>query len=284
MGISELKKLEASEQKTSERPSALFLNELFVDLDTFQWRVTKYNKIASDEHIRTLVRVLKSTGESFQPLLVYPIGKRFVVIDGHHRLSAYRKARWKKPIPITVFEGSLDKARLAALEANIRDKLPLSKLEKTEAAWKLVNDNKLSKAQIVKLGLASDGTVAVMRKVRKKLVDDGKEPSRLSWVEARRSGIEFKSDDAEDWKEKKAQKIVDALLKAKIGQGLAKDPEVTALALWKLNPNLPGALTRQWFMEDPDLKSEIAHELRTEGDPYGLLEEPEEPEKTIEEF
>jgi ParB-like chromosome segregation protein Spo0J len=284
MGISELKKLEASEQKTSERPSALFLNELFVDLDTFQWRVTKYNKIASDEHIRTLVRVLKSTGESFQPLLVYPIGKRFVVIDGHHRLSAYRKARWKKPIPITVFEGSLDKARLAALEANIRDKLPLSKLEKTEAAWKLVNDNKLSKAQIVKLGLASDGTVAVMRKVRKKLVDDGKELSRLSWVEARRSGIEFKSDDAEDWKEKKAQKIVDALLKAKIGQGLAKDPEVTALALWKLNPNLPGALTRQWFMEDPDLKSEIAHELRTEGDPYGLLEEPEEPEKTIEEF
>jgi frataxin-like iron-binding protein CyaY len=284
MGFSELKKLEASEQKTSERPSALFLNELFVDLDTFQWRVTKYNKIASDEHIRTLVRVLKSTGESFQPLLVYPIGKRFVVIDGHHRLSAYRKARWKKPIPITVFEGSLDKARLAALEANIRDKLPLSKLEKTEAAWKLVNDNKLSKAQIVKLGLASDGTVAVMRKVRKKLVDDGKEPSRLSWVEARRSGIEFKSDDAEDWKEKKAQKIVDALLKAKIGQGLAKDPEVTALALWKLNPNLPGALTRQWFMEDPDLKSEIAHELRTEGDPYGLLEEPEEPEKTIEEF
>ena len=34
-------------------------------------------------------------------------------------------------------------------------------------------------------------------------------------------------DVQEDWKEKKAQKIVDALLKAKIGQGLAKDPDAS---------------------------------------------------------
>ncbi len=281
MGISELKQLAALEQKTTERPTSLLLKELFVDPETFQWRVSKYNKIASDEHIRTLVRVLKSTGEPFEPLLIFPIGKRFVVIDGHHRLDAYRKARWKKPIPVKVFGGSLEEARFAALEGNIRDKLPLSKPEKMEAAWTLVNDNKLSKAQIVKLGLASDGAIALMRKVRKKLINEGTEANRLSWAEARRFGAQFDLSDSEDWKERKAQKIVDALLKAKIGQGLAKDPEVTALALWKLNPNLPGALVRQWWYDDPDLKQEMAEELRRDGDPYGLLEEPEESEAMI---
>jgi len=59
-------------------------------------------------------------------------------------------------------------------------------------------------------------------------------------------GAEAQDINAEDWKEKKARKIVEALLDAKIGHGLAKDPEVTALALQMLNSRLPGALVRQW--------------------------------------
>ena len=62
------------------------------------------------------------------------------------------------------------------------------------------------------------------------------------------------------------------LLAAKIGQGLAKDPDVTALALEMLNPSLPGALVRQWWFEDPDLKSG-----RDEASPYELVEDPEDP-------
>jgi hypothetical protein len=79
--------------------------------------------------------------------------------------------------------------------------------------------------------------------------------------------LNARTSPAEDWRKKKAEKIVEALLDAKIGQGLAKDPEVTALALQMLHPSLPGALVRQWWMEDPDLKSELADELRREGDP-----------------
>ena len=275
MGIAELKQIEASEQKATERIRALSLKELFIDPNTFQWRVSKFNKIASDEHIRTLVRVLKSTHEPFEPLLVFPIKGRFFVIDGHHRLTAYRKAGWKNPVPVRVFVGTLDKARLAALEANVRDKLPLSKPEKSEAAWRLVKENKLSKAQIVKLGLAANGTVAAMRRVRAKLLKDGVDLIPLSWIKARLFGLETEIGNREEWIEKKARMIVDALLKAKIGQGLSKDPEVTALALQMLNPSLPGALARQWIMADADLQSEIADELRREGDPYA---EPEEPE------
>ena len=201
---------------------------------------------------------------------MFPIKGRFFVIDGHHRLDAYRKARWKGPIPVDVFEGTFDDARLAALAGNIKDKLRLSGPEKREAAWKLVNEDKLSKAQIVKLGVASDGTVSTMRKVRKKLMDGGEDPTSGTWAVARLGGVHTAVNDREDWMEKEAQKIVDALLKTKIGQGLAKDPEVTALALQMLNPSLPGALVRQWWSDDPDLKNEITEELRMEDDPLSF--------------
>ena len=125
------------------------------------------------------MRVLKSTGEPLEPLLVYPMNGRFFVIDGHHRLDAYRKARWKRPIPVEVFEGTYDEARLAALTGNTKDKLRLSGPEKREAAWKLVNEGKLSKAEIVKLGVASDGTYSLMRRVRKKLIARGKTRRRF---------------------------------------------------------------------------------------------------------
>src|SRR5262249_1614023 len=107
----------------------------------------------------------------------------------------------------------------------------------------------------------------------------GKDPTLVSWTAARRAFLYSGVDDPEDWKEKQAQKIVDALLKAKIGQGLVKDPEITALALYILNPRLPLALVREWWADDPDLKSAVAAELSMEDNPYELLEEePEQPD------
>ena len=70
---------------------------------------------------------------------------------------------------------------------------------------------------------------------------------------------------------------MDALLKAKIGQGLAKNPEVTARALQMLNPRLPAALVPRWWMEDPDIKRESAEELQSDlANPFELLLGPEE--------
>jgi hypothetical protein len=80
-------------------------------------------------------------------------------------------------------------------------------------------------------------------------------------MEAQRGAL-TEEIDPEGWKIAQAQKIVDALLKAKIGQGLAKDPEVTALALQMLNPALPDALVRQWWCDMPEIREEIVEELR----------------------
>jgi hypothetical protein len=206
MTMSELTRGGASGARRAAKPKELPISEIYVDRETFQWRVSKFNKVESPEHLRTLIRVLKSTREPLEPLLVYPINGRFFVIDGHHRLDAYRKARWKGSIPVEVFEGTLDEARLAALAGNIKDKLRLSGPEKKEAAWRLVTEDKLSKAQIVKLGAASDGTISTMRKVRKKLIEEGKDPTSFTWVDARQASLDVMVSDPKDWKEKKAHK------------------------------------------------------------------------------
>ena len=70
--MGELKGNEASKAKSTKKLNALPLSELYVDPQTFQWRVPEYNKIASADHIRTLVRVLKSTGQPFEPTLGIP--------------------------------------------------------------------------------------------------------------------------------------------------------------------------------------------------------------------
>jgi ParB-like chromosome segregation protein Spo0J len=274
MGTSQVSRIKETEPKTTSRPHHLLLREIGSDPEKFQWRIPQFNKVESAEHVRTLVRALRDNEEPFEALVVFPIESRFYVVDGHHRLAAYKKVRWKRPIPVRVFEGTLEEARLAALDGNVRDKLRMSGPEKREAAWKLVREGKLSKAGIVKRGVASEGTVGAMRRVLKKLKDDGIDPMQLSWIKARRVGTDDTELDADDWKEKKARKIVDALLEAKIGQGLAKDPEVTALALQMLNPTLPGALVREWWFDDPEIKSELAEELRRdEANPYELFEE-----------
>ena len=43
---------------------------------------------------------------------------------------------------------------------------------------------------------------------------------------------------------------------------------MTALALQMLNPRLPAVLVRQWWMADPDIKSELAEELRRDDFDY----------------
>ena len=67
--------------------------------------------------------------------------------------------------------------------------------------------------------------------------------------------------DEDDWTERQVQKLVDALLKAKIGQGLGKHPEVTAEALARLSEGLPEALVCEWF--SPNELQEMIDEMGT---------------------
>jgi hypothetical protein len=173
---------------------------------------------------------------------------------------------WNGPVPVQVYRGSLEDARIEAFNQNSKDKLPMSPRDKMEGAWTLAKEGKETVSRIVDITQRSERQIYYMRSVWKKLNElpkdhlPDKKPADLSWTQARAvvndDPIDF---DEEKWVDKQAQKLVDALLKAKIGQGLAKRPDVTAMALAQLDADLPRVLVWEWF--DANELQEMINEL-----------------------
>jgi len=68
--------------------------------------------VGKARHIGVLVHSLSISGPSLDPLLVFPAGSRYFVIEGHHRLAAYKAVKWDEPIPVEVFVEDGSKAAL----------------------------------------------------------------------------------------------------------------------------------------------------------------------------
>jgi hypothetical protein len=196
-----------------------------------------------------MIRSLKETGEPLERILVFPAGGKFFVMDGHHRIDAYRTVKWKEDIPVEVFQGTLEEAHIEALRRNSYNKLSMTKREKSEAAWQLVKEGKCSRPAIVRLTTVSPRTVNYMRSTWKMLVDaEGLgEAQGYNWRKALNYGSQTKPQlEEDDWKDREAQKIVDALLRHKIAGQLLKNADITAIALHRLNDKLPRALMYEW--------------------------------------
>ena len=220
----------------------------------FQWRVRASNMIPRDDHILDLARALRG-GAKLPPILVFPVGGEFYVMDGHHRLAAYDTAGWTKTIPAKVFSGTLGRATRAALRSNSRNKLPMTKRDRMSAAWRLVReeDPEDSIASIASDSGASEATVSNMRFVLARLkemhvsLDD---IANLSWDSARiRADGGAEQRELDDWRETEANKLVDDIRRNKLESRLTKNPDITALALAKLNEGLPPALMEYWKQE-----------------------------------
>ncbi|MCP3395751.1 ParB N-terminal domain-containing protein [Bradyrhizobium sp. CCGB20] len=232
----------------------------------FQWRVQGRNQIPSDDHILQLAQVIQR-GEQMPPILVFPVGQDYYVMDGHHRLAAYDMASWGKPIPARVFTGNLREAERAALRANNKNKLPFNRDDRTAAAWRLVRqkDPHDSIRSIMEDTGVGKGTVNNMRDVLKKLETAGYSPEEIrasSWNRARQVASRSpEGQEHEDWIEAEAQKLVDAIRNAKLGARLLKYTDITALALAKLSPDLPDALIAEWAPEpEIDLNAPLTPE------------------------
>jgi hypothetical protein len=236
--------------RTGAHPKALLLGNIRVADNVFQWRMPKENIVAKEDHIFELAAALHDREKPFDPILVFPVGEAYYVIDGHHRINAYHSVKWKKPIPVEVFDGSFQDARIEAFRRNSKNKLAMTKRDKMEGTWRLVKEGHLSISQTSDTTGSSPSQISVMRNVWTKLCLDEKykdEAGEFSWTRARMAiaGIEIEVDD--EWKQKEAQKLVDALLKAKIGQGLMKHPDITAMALAMINERMPRTLVFEWF-------------------------------------
>jgi hypothetical protein len=262
----------------SSPPNSLPLSDINVARQVFQWRSSSYGASQKQEHTLDLARALKD-GRRFPPLTVYLIDKRFYVLDGHHRLDAYHTVGWTKPVPVEVFKGTFEGAWTYALKANSATKLPMSRDEKSEAAWKLTKTTELTAERLNALTGISQRTVFSMRKVWKTLCEHIKtEKGRaafggniadiegmrtgLSWPKARMIAGGAKLNDGDDWRDQKAKELAKELEKY-VGKFL-KYPDITADAIRRLNPDLPRALIEEWAWQERDLIQDLANQEELE--------------------
>ncbi len=201
--------------------------------------------------MKLLIDAVKdSKAAAFDPLTVWWSGTGWYVIDGHHRLEAFRKVQVDYPklkienVPVTVFVGTLYEAIAQSVALNSKDKLPMRKADKLERAWKLVClDDGMTKTHIHNATTISERTVATMRKKRADLIERGEEPLEWSWLDALRD--QRPDDHGEDWQEQQAQQWVRRFVK-EFGTKLADQPEIAARALQLYSGRLPLELVRCW--------------------------------------
>jgi hypothetical protein len=240
-----LERSEKSERRREDTPTQLALSDIHVANNVFQWRLPDEDMLADERFVQELVDALEVQEpplQPFEPLLVVPIGQRFFLVDGHHRLDAYATFGWEGPVPVEVFPRDLQEAVLEAWKRNAHNKLAMTKASRFEAAWKLVKAGKLTRADITRLTSVRRSTLTNMRSV---LAEFGKRASVRTWAEARRLRRDQEEGlGVDDWKQAAAREIALHLAK---GPKQTTDPELLAMALMMAKEELPAQLTREWL-------------------------------------
>jgi len=237
------------------------LRNIKTKTDVFQFR-----HLGTDEHhVNDLARV-PDNGDPLDPLTLWenPKTGEFFVVDGHHRLAAYKQAGWRRKVPAVVHNCDLQEARLLALRENGKTRLPLSPEERLDAAWRLVCLNCYSKRVEVKETGVGEGTVAKMRRTRIALIaltPDGDLPER--WWEALDA---LRGGERRDYTDVERSSMIEAKtaeLDAKIGKELGHMASRQIEAACAVVAKRLGRQGMQFFIEEyGDLD-----------DPFGLPEE-----------
>jgi hypothetical protein len=228
--LAALRLAQSAAAKLDEEPNSLPLSQLVELPKVFQIRSAELD----DRHVADLLKALNIHG-ALDPIVVWRCGGRNFVVDGHHRIAAYRLWRKSKELPVDWFRGTVDQAIEHTEAVNGKASLGITYEERSNYAWKLVVHaellGKLSKAQLVRRANIAKGTIDNMRAAFAALSD--RAASLPSWRDAMtewKKGLQDGDQDFdESWQEAEAMKIVDRLGK-EFGKRLAKKPDVTAKA------------------------------------------------------
>jgi hypothetical protein len=232
----------------------LNVNEVDLKPELFQPREFTYGFFETDKgHVGKLKKAIEVNGE-LDPIVVTKLGETWVCVDGHHRLEAYKKAKWKKRIECEWFGGNAREAMDESMARNKKDRLNVPHADRLEEAWKRVLMRGWSKAQIVKLCGVGEGTVANMRKVvRAAEADDefgkafrerlDKPLSETSWYIARMTYDGVEPEKANE--EVEAYRLAKRL-HSRMTNLLSRDAKITARALELYDPELPWKLVAAW--------------------------------------
>lgn len=264
-GLDELiKETEINKKQPQENPETLHLESIRMAHSVFQPRQFLEGTVsASGSHIQNLVEaIFNEPTHTLDPITVWWSGNSWKVIDGAHRLIAYRivsqKGKLKNPmIPVKVFHGDLYKAIMESVKLNSKDKLQMTRSDKTNAAWRMTVIEKLSKRDIhisCKVGVT---TVSRMRNVLTKIKD--KYPKRYkqvaltyTWEKALQFDIgETVRDDS--WEDLLAKNWARRLAKD-FGNKAATQPNTFAKAIEIYSTRLPGSLAEYWGYVDEEVR------------------------------
>jgi len=199
------------------------------------------------EHLTSRVR---AEGGTLAPILVWWSGKRWYVLDGHHRLGAYTQfnstaevGRRIATTPVEVFSGTAAEAHDRAVEANSKDHLRMERRDKRNAAWRMVclaRGGGVGVAIAARSGMTRQ-TVAKMQGHYQAIRQcfPLHQPLDMTWRDAMdlvagrdRGGWGDQEEEAE------AQERTERLQKTFGKMTLATSPEVTARSLEKYNSGL----------------------------------------------
>ena len=248
-----------------DNPQALAIKDINIAQSVLQPR--SLNDIsASEEHIRVLVKAIEQNKPShtLDPITIWWSGSNYRVIDGHHRLEAYKQVHKsgniKIPaIPVKLFEGSLKDALLVSTKLNSKNKLPMTEDDKFDRAWKLVCLKSYTINEAANVCGIGTNTISRMRTTLAKYEAESPQTwrdivFRLTWKQAMSNGNEEKEFD-EEWEIKLAKEWAQRLHNT-FGKKLSSQPGVAALALQYYSQDLVPSLISEWRKEIKELYEE----------------------------
>ena len=241
----------------------LKLANIHTDPDTFQFRKNGLDPA----HLKELTELVQR-GVVLDPITVWrhPDNKKYLVIAGHHRRAAYRKANKAAVLSVKIFKGSSDEAQAYALESNGKNQIPITTEERQNGAWRLTcqwtveRGYPLSIAMTAKSAGISTSQVSNMRKVRSDLHDAGKQMPE-TWRRALKDGdddVDFDYD--EEWLDVEYAKL-DAAMGAEITKAGITRPQVLGrLLACRLGENYRTVLSFAEFDTNPYVDDEDVDE------------------------
>jgi hypothetical protein len=237
-------------------PTTLDRKQIARMVSVFQPRELDGRWEEDERHVETLTAAI---GKSDRPKYLDPVavwwgGDRWYVIDGHHRLVAYDRAKVRLGIPVVVFEGTLDEAMADSAFANSKDRLIMRKDDKLNFAWKLTLSTELPKSRVVEVCAVANGSVGLMRNVKAKLLGELGVPleelTNMTWTSARllAEGKQMDDDYDPDAAVRKRADQYRKRLYTAFKDIPTRDHEAFGLALRLSNDRLPGLLmtTNAW--------------------------------------
>lgn len=263
MAISELRALPRPPE-VPPRPKSLPAGSITILEELFQPREM------NEQNISLLTRAVKTHG-ALTPVVVWAAGDNVYLLDGHHRMAAYREAGWADEVPVEFFEGTVEDALAEAGERNSHIRLPMTTADKQNHAWKMEALGNYSLNFIAAKAGVSKAQVARMRDVKKTLGNLAQ--CFDTWRAARRhaDGMEPQPEfDAETFKDEQSRRYADRLAE-EFGNKLSSNTEVAAMAFAiHFGRKLPDLFNQLRDVMTPEQIARAAEEAEDEEEDVGV--------------